>query len=65
MSWRKFQEDPVVVTIERNHNEWRIPLPAIILCPPNVMGRTVKKTFKEYVAFFSLCVNVGTIFVFI
>ena len=30
-SWTKYQENPVVVTIQRNFVEWKIELPAINL----------------------------------
>lgn len=46
-SWQKFQENPVVVTIQRNYNEWTIPKPATIVCPPNVLSRTLNKVLKE------------------
>lgn len=28
-SWQKYQENPVVQTIQRNYNEWKIYLPAL------------------------------------
>lgn len=48
-SWNKLQDNPTVVTIEKNYNEWSMPWPAITVCPPNVLTRGFKKILQGLV----------------
>lgn len=34
-TWGKFQDNPTVVTIQRNYMDWEVPVPALFMCPEN------------------------------